>query len=453
MNDIRWSMPQKEIPKAWYNVLPELMNLKTPFSPPLHPGTKKPLEPSMLEPLFAKALIAQEASMETMIPIPEEVLDILAMWRPTPLQRAVRLEKALKTPAHIYFKNESVSPAGSHKPNSSVPQVYYNAKEGIKRITTETGAGQWGSALALACNMFGLEAVIYMVKISYEQKPFRKSLMHVWKGTCYASPSEYTESGRNALKADPGSPGSLGLAISEAVEDAAGRADTHYSLGSVLNHVLLHQTVIGLEVQKQMKLAGEKPDILIGCVGGGSNFGGLILPYIPNVKSGEKIRMIGVEPAACPSLTRGLYAYDFGDVAQLTPLLKMYTLGHKFIPPRIHAGGLRYHGDSPIISQLCKEGIVEARAYQQKEVFDAAVLWARTEGFLPAPETAHAIKAVVDEATNCTQSGEEKVIVFNYSGHGDFDLTSYNKYFEDEMDDYSMPQHEIDEAEKYIPKF
>jgi len=446
-------LSDSDMPTMWYNVLPELLDLKTPFSPPLHPGTKKPLEPQMLEPLFPKALIEQEADIKNKtIPIPEEVLNILRLWRPTPLHRAFALEKALNTPAEIYFKNESVSPPGSHKPNTSVAQVYYNKKEGIKRITTETGAGQWGSALAFACSIFGIEAVIYMVKISYEQKPFRKALMHVWGATCHPSPTEITEAGREALKRDPNCPGSLGLAISEAIEDAAGRDDTHYSLGSVLNHVLLHQTIIGEEVKKQLKNESIKPDILIGCVGGGSNFGGLILPFVPNVKAGEKIRMIAVEPSACPTLTRGIYTYDFGDEARLTPLLKMYTLGHKFMPAKIHAGGLRYHGDSPIISQLCKEGIVEARSYQQKEVFDAAILFAKTEGFLPAPETAHAIKAAIDEAIKCRESKEKKTIIFNYSGHGHFDLNAYTQYLEGELMDYSLPQKEIEEAESYIPK-
>ena len=453
MSDHKIILSERDMPKNWYNVLPELMDLKTPFSPPLHPGTKQPLEPHMLEALFAKELIAQEASMQKLIPIPEEVLDIYRLWRPTPLQRAVKLEKALNTPAKIFYKNESVSPPGSHKSNTSVPQVYYNKKEGIKRISTETGAGQWGSALAFACSLFGLEAVVYMVRVSYEQKPFRKALMHVWGAKCLPSPSEYTEAGRNALKRDPQCPGSLGLAISEAVEDAANRADTHYSLGSVLNHVLLHQTIIGEEVKLQLKTAGEKPDILIGCVGGGSNFGGLILPFVPNVKAGEKIKMIGVEPAACPSLTRGVYAYDFGDEAELTPLMKMYTLGHKFMPPKIHAGGLRYHGDSPIISQLCKEGIVEARAHLQKEIFESAILFAKTEGYLPAPETAHAIHAAVDEAKKCAKTGEKKNIVFVYSGHGHFDLTSYTQFLEGDLEDYSLPQDEIEAAEKYIPKF
>lgn len=446
-------LPDAEMPREWFNALPELLDLKTPFEPPLHPGTLKPLSPSDLEALFPKALIEQEADTRNRrIPIPEEVGAILRMWRPTPLHRAAALERALGTPARIYFKNESVSPPGSHKANTSVAQVYYNKREGIRRITTETGAGQWGSALAFACSLFGVEAVVYMVKVSYEQKPFRKALMHVWGATCHASPTELTEAGRAALRRDPNCQGSLGLAISEAVEDAAGREDTHYALGSVLNHVLLHQTVIGEEVKRQLALEGVRPDVLVGCVGGGSNFGGLVLPFLPEVKSGERIRMVAVEPAACPTLTRGLYAYDYGDEARLTPLLKMYTLGHRFMPPGIHAGGLRYHGDSPIVSQLRREGIVEARAYHQKEVFDAAVLFAKTEGFLPAPETAHAVKAAIDEAVRCREEGVARTIVFNYSGHGHFDLGAYMKYLEGELADYTLPQHEIEEAERYIPK-
>lgn len=452
MADTKINLSEKDIPKTWYNVLPELMDLKTPFDPPLHPGTLKPVTPQDLTPLFPMALIEQEVSQAKEIPIPEEILDKYGIWRPTPLRRAVHLEKALKTPAKIFYKDESGSPPGSHKTNTAVAQVYYNMKEGIKRIATETGAGQWGSALSFACQLYGIEAVIYMVKVSYQQKPFRRSLMHTWGAKCIPSPSEFTESGRDALRLDPDCPGSLGLAISEAVEDAAGRADTHYALGSVLNHVLLHQTVIGKEVKDQLKLAGEKADVLIACVGGGSNFGGLVLPFVPEKKAGEKIKFLAVEPSACPTLTRGLYAYDYGDVAKLTPIMKMYTVGHNFIPPKIHAGGLRYHGDSPIVSQLCKEGIVEAVAYQQREVFEAAVLFARSEGFLPAPETAHAVKAAIDEAKKCAESGEKKTIVFNYSGHGHFDLMSYDKYFNDEMEDYSLPQKEIEEAEKHIPK-
>ncbi len=437
MLEVKILLEDKEIPKKWYNVLPELMDLKTPFSPPLDPQTQEPLDPSKLEAIFPKSLIEQEASTKEWIDIPEEVLKVYNIWRATPLYRAAKLEKALHTPARIYFKNESVSPPGSHKPNTAVPQVYYNVKEGIKRITTETGAGQWGSALAFACNYFDIDATVYMVRASYDQKPYRRSLMRAWGANCYPSPSDRTEAGRKILAEDPKCPGSLGIAISEAVEEAANRKDTNYALGSVLNHVLLHQTIIGEEVKLQLEKIDEKPDILIGCVGGGSNFGGLILPFVPMVKSGEKIEMIAVEPTACPTLTKGEYKYDFGDTAKLTPLLKMYTLGYNFIPPAIHAGGLRYHGDSPIISQLTREGIVKARSYHQVEVFEAAVLFARTEGFIPAPETSHAIKAVIDEAIKCKESGEEKTIVFNFSGHGHFDLSAYDLYFDGQLHNLS----------------
>ncbi len=439
MLEVKVLLEDREMPKKWFNVLPELTDLKNKLEPPLDPQTGKPMDPAKLEAIFSKALIAQESSMEKWIDIPEDVLKVYNIWRPTPLCRAAKLEKALKTPARIYYKNESVSPTGSHKPNTAVPQVYYNMKEGIKRITTETGAGQWGSALAFASNYFGLKATVYMVKVSYEQKPYRKMLMQVWGADCIPSPSDKTEVGRKILSEDPNSPGSLGIAISEAIEDAITHEDTNYSLGSVLNHVLLHQTVIGEEVKLQLKKIGEKPDFLISCVGGGSNFGGLILPFVPMVKSGEKIKMIAVEPKACPTLTKGEYKYDFGDTAEMTPLLKMYTLGHKFVPPPIHAGGLRYHGEAPIISLLKKEGIVEAVAYHQTEVFEAAVLFARTEGFVPAPETAHTIKAVIDEALKCKESGEEKVIVFNFSGHGKFDLKSYEQYFAGKLQDVPEP--------------
>ncbi len=437
MLEVKVLLEDKEIPKKWYNVLPELMDLKTPFAPPLDPKTQEPLKPENLEVIFPKALIEQEASMDTWIDIPEDVLKVYNIWRPSPLYRAAKLEKALHTPARIYYKNEAVSPAGSHKPNTAVAQVYYNMKEGIKRLATETGAGQWGSALSFACNYFGLEATVYMVRASYDQKPYRRSLMRAWGAACYPSPSDRTNAGREILAKDPDSPGSLGIAIGEAVEEAATHKDTNYALGSVLNHVLLHQTIIGEELKLQLEKIDEKPDMLIGCVGGGSNFGGLVLPFVPNVKAGEKIDLIAVEPTACPTLTKGEYRYDFGDTAKLTPLLMMYTLGYDFIPPAIHAGGLRYHGDSPIISQLTKEGIVKARAYHQLEAFEAAVLFARTEGFVPAPETSHAIKAVVDEALKCKETGEEKTIVFNFSGHGHFDLASYDMYFDNKLKNMS----------------
>lgn len=445
-------LEDREMPKKWFNVLPELIDLKTPLEPPLNPKTKKPIDPKDLEVIFPKALIEQEMSMEKWIDIPEDVLKVYNIWRPTPMYRAFRLERKLGTPAHIYYKNESVSPAGSHKPNTAVAQAYYNMKEGTKRITTETGAGQWGSALAFACNYFGLKATVYMVKISYNQKPYRRSMMQVWGAECIPSPSNKTSFGRKILETDPHNPGSLGIAISEAIEDAVSNHDTHYSLGSVLNHVLLHQTIIGEEVKLQLEKINEKPDILIGCVGGGSNFGGLILPFIPQKKAGEDIKMIAVEPSACPTLTRGVYAYDYGDSAELTPLLKMYTLGHKFMPPEIHAGGLRYHGDSPIISQLTREGIVEPRAYHQIEVFEAATLFAKTEGFIPAPETAHAIKAVIDEAIKCKEEGKKKNIIFNFSGHGHFDLKAYDLFFENKLENYYLDDKYIIEAEKIVLK-
>jgi len=448
-SNIKIFLDEKEIPKAWYNIQPDL---PVPLAPPIHPGTHKPLGPQDLAPLFPMELIKQEVSQERWIEIPTEVLDIYKRWRPTPLHRAVNLEKALKTPARIYFKNESVSPAGSHKPNTAVAQAYYNKKEGIKRITTETGAGQWGSALSFACNVFGLKCTVYMVKISYEQKPYRKSLMKTWGAEVFPSPTARTNAGREILKKDPNSMGSLGIAISEAVEDAATHDDAHYSLGSVLNHVLLHQTVVGLETKAQLKIAGEKPDVLVGCVGGGSNFGGFCFPFVPDkVKNSANIDMIAVEPTACPTLTKGIYKYDFGDTACLTPLLKMFTLGHTFMPEPIHAGGLRYHGDAPLLCLLVKEKVIRAVAFQQNEVFEAARLFATTEGILPAPETAHAIKAVIDEAIKCREAKKEKCIVFNFSGHGFFDLAAYDAFLEGKLEDYSYPEEKIKEAMKAIP--
>lgn len=442
-------LPESEIPQRWYNILPDLPE---PLPPPINPITKEPLKPEELARIFPMELIKQEVSQERWIEIPDELLRVYRMWRPTPLYRAYELEKALDTPARIYYKNESVSPPGSHKPNTAVAQAYFNKKEGIKRLTTETGAGQWGSALSFACNIFGLECTVYMVRVSYEQKPYRKIMMQTWGATVYPSPTSLTNSGRAILQEDPDSPGSLGVAISEAVEDAATHDDTNYSLGSVLNHVLLHQTIIGLEVEKQLEIAGEKkPDIVIGCVGGGSNFGGISLPFVRRKLQGEEIRFIAVEPSSCPSITKGQYRYDYGDVAGLTPLLMMYTLGHKFIPPRLHAGGLRYHGMAPIISLLAKKGIVEATAYNQNPVFEAAVLFAKTEGIIPAPETAHAIKAVVDEAIRCRETGEEKCIVFNFSGHGHFDLSAYEAYLNGKLVDYEYPEEKILEALKDLP--
>lgn len=442
-------LPESEIPQRWYNILPDLPE---PLPPPINPATKEPLKPEELAKIFPMELIRQEASQERWIEIPDELLRVYRMWRPTPLHRAYELEKALKTPARIYYKNESVSPPGSHKPNTAVAQAYFNKKEGIRRLTTETGAGQWGSALAFACNLFGLECTVYMVRVSYEQKPYRKIMMQTWGATVYPSPTNLTNSGRAVLQEDPDSPGSLGVAISEAVEDAATHDDTNYSLGSVLNHVILHQTIIGLEAEKQLQIAGEKkPDIVIGCVGGGSNFGGISMPFVRRRLQGEDIRFIAVEPSACPSITKGLYRYDYGDVAGLTPLLMMHTLGHKFIPPRLHAGGLRYHGMAPIVSLLAKKGIVEAVSYNQNPVFESAVLFAKTEGIIPAPETAHAIKAVVDEAIRCRETGEEKCILFNFSGHGHFDLSAYEAYLAGKLVDYEYPEEKIQEALKELP--
>ncbi len=417
-------LSEEDLPTKWYNILPDLPE-KLP--PPLHPETKEPLRPEDLEPIFAKELIKQEMSEERWIKIPEEVREVYRLWRPTPLIRAKRLEKALKTPARIYYKYEGVSPPGSHKPNTAVAQAYYNAKEGIERLTTETGAGQWGSALSFATKLFDIKCTVYMVKISYEQKPYRRVLMETWGGEVIPSPSDRTKSGRAILEKDPDNPGSLGIAISEAVEDAATHDDTKYALGSVLNHVLMHQTVIGLEVMKQLEIAEEKPDVMIGCVGGGSNFAGFCYPFVRDAMKGE-VKLIAVEPEACPTFTKGDYRYDFGDTAGLTPLLKMFTLGHDFIPPPIHAGGLRYHGDAPTMSLLVKHGIIEAKAVKQIPTFEAGVLFARTEGIVPAPESNHAIRVAIDEALKAKESNEEKVIVFNLSGHGYFDLSAYDDF-------------------------
>jgi tryptophan synthase beta chain len=408
---MRWTLPSDRVPEAWFNVVP---HLPEPLQPPLHPGTKQPVGPDDLAPLFPMALIGQEVSAEPWIDVPGEVLDVLRLWRPTPLVRAERLERALGTPARIYYKDESVSPAGSHKPNTAVAQAYYNKQEGIPRLTTETGAGQWGSALSFAGALFDLEVMVYMVRASYEQKPYRRVLMETWGGSVVPSPVD-----------DPSHPGSLGTAISDAVRDAVSRDDSHYSLGSVLNHVLLHQTVIGLEAKEQLALAGESlPDVVIGSCGGGSNLGGISLPFVPDAG----VRLVAVEPASCPTLTSGRFDYDFGDTAGMTPLLPMYTLGHDFVPPSIHAGGLRYHGDSPIISSLVRSGRMEALAYPQGKTFEAAVEFARAEGKIPAPETGHAVRAVIDEALAAKESGEERVILFNYSGHGLLDLSAYDDH-------------------------
>ncbi|MGI8684287.1 MAG: TrpB-like pyridoxal phosphate-dependent enzyme [Acidimicrobiales bacterium] len=414
---MRWTMPPDKVPAAWFNVAPSLAE---PLDPPLHPGTRQPVGPDDLAPLFPMALIGQEVSAEPWIDVPGEVLDVLRLWRPTPLVRATRLEQALGTPARIYFKDESVSPAGSHKPNTAVPQAFYNKVEGINRLATETGAGQWGSALSFATALFEMECKVYMVRASYDQKPYRRMMIETWGGEVVPSPV-----------ADPSHPGSLGSAISDAVADAASRDDTHYALGSVLNHVLLHQTVIGLEAKEQLALAGEDlPDVVVGCCGGGSNLGGLTLPFVADAG----VRLVAVEPSSCPTLTAGRFDYDFGDTVGLTPLLPMYTLGHEFVPPSIHAGGLRYHGDAPIISNLVRSGRMEAVAYPQAKVFEAAVQFARTQGTIPAPETGHAIRAVVDEALAAKEEGAERVILFGYSGHGLLDLSAYDDYLNDRLD-------------------
>jgi tryptophan synthase beta chain len=439
----KFLLTDKEIPTAWLNILPSLTE---PLSPPLNPQTRAPIGPQDLATIFPMELIQQEFSPEPWIDIPGEVMDIYKLWRATPLYRARRLEKALDTPAHIYYKYEGTSPAGSHKPNTAVAQAYYNKRAGIKRLATETGAGQWGSALALACRLFGLECTVYMVRVSYDQKPYRRMMMHSWGAEVYASPSDHTNSGRATLAASPDSPGSLGIAISEAVEDAATHADTNYSLGSVLNHVLMHQTVIGQEAKLQMQQAGEEPDVVIGCFGGGSNFGGLALPYILDRINGKGPRILAVEPSACPSLTKGAFAYDYGDTGKLTPLVKMYTLGHDFVPPGIHAGGLRYHGASPLLSHLMHQGHIDAKAYSQIPVFEAALQFARTEAILPAPESAHAIRAAVDEALAAREEGRSKTILFCLSGHGHFDLGAYESFLTGKLQDYEYPGRDIEKA-------
>jgi tryptophan synthase beta chain len=442
-------LDEKDMPRQWYNIQADLPK---PLPPPLHPATKKPLGPDDLAPLFPMSLIMQEMSQERFIDIPEEVFDIYKIWRPTPLVRARRWEKVLDTPAKIYYKWEGVSPAGSHKTNTSVAQAYYNKQEGIKRISTETGAGQWGSALAFACSLFKIECKVFMVRVSYDQKPYRRIMMETWGATCVASPSNETDAGRRALAENPNTTGSLGLAISEASEEAAKRDDTHYSLGSVLNHVLLHQTVIGLETQKQFEIIGEYPDTVIACVGGGSNFGGMALPFVRDIiTQGKKTKIVAVEPMACPSLTKGLYRYDYGDTACTAPILKMFTLGHDFMPAPIHAGGLRYHGMSPIVCHLYDLGLITAEAHFQNPVFAAALSFARSEGHIPAPETSHAIKSAMDEALRCKETGEKKIIVFNASGHGHFDLTSYQKYLTGQLEDYEYPEAAIKESLKNLP--
>ncbi|HLH71202.1 MAG TPA: TrpB-like pyridoxal phosphate-dependent enzyme [Candidatus Dormibacteraeota bacterium] len=443
-------LDEADLPERWYNILPDLPEPPAPY---LHPATLKPLGPDDLAPIFPQAIIAQEVSQERWIEIPDRVRELYRIWRPTPLYRAERLERALDTPARIYFKYEGGSPAGSHKPNTAIPQAYYNAAEGVKRLTTETGAGQWGSALALAGSLFGLEVTVYMVRVSYDQKPYRRALMETWGATVHPSPSPRTAAGRAVLDRDPDSPGSLGIAISEAVEDAAGREDSKYSLGSVVNHVLLHQTVIGLEAKKQMELVGDYPDVVVGCVGGGSNFAGLAYPFLADLLSGERTgtRFIAAEPAACPTLTRGVYGYDFGDTAGVGPVARMYTLGHNFVPDPIHAGGLRYHGDAPSLCLLVRHGLVEARAYPQNACFAEAVRFARTEGFLPAPEPSHALRAVVEEATAAREAGERRVILFGLCGHGHFDMSAYDAYLAGALEDVELAQERIDQAIQDLP--
>lgn len=448
MRETKILLSEKEIPRQWYNVLPDM---PVPLAPPLHPGTGKPLGPDDLARMFPMDLILQEMSPERWIDIPEEILEVYSLWRPTPLHRARRLEAALGTPAKIYYKYEGTSPAGSHKPNTSVAQAYYNKKAGVKRLATETGAGQWGSALSFACSLFGLECTVYMVRVSYDQKPYRRSMIQSWGAQVVPSPSDQTESGRRILAEDPQSLGSLGIAISEAVEDAVGREDTRYALGSVLNHVVLHQTIIGQEAKKQMEIAGDYPDVIYACCGGGSNFGGLGLPFLADKFAGKEVRVVAVEPTACPTLTKGRFLYDFGDTAQLTPLVKMFTLGHSFVPAGIHAGGLRYHGDSPIVSQLLHDGLIEAEAVAQLGVFQDAVFFARHEGIIPAPESAHAIRAALEDARRCKETGEPKVILFGLSGHGHFDMGAYDAFFAGKLEDYEYPEEMIARALERLP--
>jgi tryptophan synthase beta chain len=447
--DTKFLLGENQIPTHWYNVIPDLPG---PPAPVLHPGTGQPITPQDLLPLFPMGLIEQEVSPERWIKIPDEVRNAYRVWRPSPLFRAHRLEAALKTPAKIYYKYEGVSPAGSHKPNTAVPQAYYNKIFGTKRIATETGAGQWGTSMAMAAQMFGLECTVYMVKISFSQKPYRKSMMQLWGAKVFASPSKETNAGRQALAADPNNPGSLGLAISEAVEDAATHEDTRYSLGSVLNHVCMHQTVIGLEAKEQLKLAGDYPDVVIGCHGGGSNFAGIAFPFVADKAAGKKVRILAVEPTSCPTLTKGVYAFDYGDTAKMAPIAKMYTLGHDFMPPGIHAGGLRYHGASPLVSQLLNSGVIEARAVPQLAAFDAAVQFARTELIIPAPESSHAIRGAIDEALRAKEEGKERTILFNLSGHGHVDMAAYDAYFAGQLEDFEYPAEKVKESLKHLPK-
>ncbi len=443
-------LSEDEMPRQWYNILPDM---PTPMQPPLHPGTGQPVGPDDLAPIFPMNLIEQEVSPQRWIDIPEPVLEKYLIWRPTPLVRAYALEAFLETPAKIYFKNEGVSPPGSHKPNTAVPQAYYNKVFGTKRIATETGAGQWGSALSFAAALFGLEVKVYMVRISFDQKPYRRLMMNTWGATCVPSPSPDTKAGRKILEQDPNSPGSLGIAISEAVEDAVTTPNSKYSLGSVLNHVMLHQTIIGLECKKQLEKIGDYPDIVIGCAGGGSNFSGLALPFISDKIAGKQVQVIAVEPTSCPTMTKGPFVYDFGDTVQMTPFLPMHSLGHTFIPQPIHAGGLRYHGMAPIVSQLILDKLIEPLAVNQMETFAAGVTWARTEGYIPAPETNHAIASVIREAKKCKAEGKAKTILVNWSGHGLVDMAAYGAYFEGKLSDYELPDEEIQKSLKALENF
>jgi tryptophan synthase beta chain len=446
--DTKILLPEDKIPRQWYNIIPDMPG---PLSPVLHPGTLQPVTPDDLLPLFPMGLIEQEVSSQRWIDIPDEIREIYRLWRPSPLFRAHRLERALGTPAKIYYKYEGGSPAGSHKPNTAIPQAYYNKIAGTRRIATETGAGQWGSSMALACQMFGLECTVYMVKVSFNQKPYRKSMMQLWGAEVVPSPSPRTNAGRAILAKDPDSNGSLGIAISEAVEDAATREDTRYALGSVLNHVCLHQTVIGLEAKEQLALAGDYPDVVIGCHGGGSNFAGIAFPFAADKAAGKQVRILAMEPTSCPTLSRGVYAFDYGDTAKMAPIARMYTLGHDFMPPGIHAGGLRYHGASPLVSQLVHAGVAEARAVPQTACFEAAVLFSRNEGIIPAPESSHAIRGAIDEALQAKEEGRERVILFNLSGHGHVDMAAYDAYFSGQLEDYEYPEAAIRESLAHLP--
>ncbi len=450
MDTTKIFLADTEIPRQWYNIQADM---PVPLQPPLHPATGKPIGPEDLSRVFPMNLIEQEVSTERWIDIPEEVLEKLLTWRPTPLQRAYALEKYLGTPARIYFKNEALSPAGSHKPNTAVAQAYYNKAFGIKKLCTETGAGQWGSALSLGCSMFGLECKVFMVRVSYDQKPYRRLMMKTWGANCVPSPSQETTFGRKVLAEDPECPGSLGIAISEAIEEAVSSDNARYSLGSVLNHVLLHQTIIGLEAEKQLKMLGEYPDVVIGCVGGGSNFAGISFPYIRDKIHGKEVQVVAVEPTACPTITRGPFAYDFGDTAATTPLLPMFTLGHDFLPRPIHAGGLRYHGVAPLVSQLVVSKLIEPRAYNQLQTYEAGIIFARTEGIISAPETNHAIAAVIEEARKAKEDGEPRTILFNLSGHGLLDLTGYESYLEGQLIDYALPEEDIKKAVKILEDY